>query len=344
MPTTPGGSNTYVPELTNQLVVSLSANPDSFPVNEYIQLIPVDKDTGLYPKIGREEAGRLMDTTGNQEIWADGQDAPEWGGELEEHSFVNYRTTRRQFNYRIGDKAADQASYDVRAKAASDKGEVAMRRRTQLAITAATTTGNYESTHVLTVASISGNTDKWDVSTSARSDIKRSLHTAAELIMKDSLNAVKPKDLVIVMSPGCAMKIGTSAEIVNAIIQSPEAFGMIQGKLPESQFGCPPMLYGYKVVIEDTYKVTSLKGSSATTRSIILPDATPFMCARKGSLTDGKLGVPSFSTHVMFVYEDMTVEEKHDEWNRVQKGRVVDDVQAQVAAPVTGVLFQAAVN
>lgn len=343
MATTPGGSNTYVPELTDSVVASFSANPNSFPLNKYVQLIPVDKDTGYYARIGREEAGRLQDSDLYGD-WADGSDAPTFGGELEEHSFVAYKTQRKPFNYVIGMKGQEQAAFDVRAKHAAVKAEQAMRRRTQLVINAATTTGNYDSSHVLTVANISGNSGKLDESTTARSDIKRTLNYMFELLEKDTLNAIKPEDVIFVLSGGCARKLAQTQELIDHLKGSPDAYAMFTGELKNAgKYGLPLSLYGFPVVIENTYKVTTIKGASSKTTTLILPDTTPFMCSRVGGLSDGKLGTPSFSTLGLFVYEDMTVEEETMTWDRKIRGRVTDDVQAQVIAPVSGVLLQSAV-
>ncbi len=343
MATTPGGSNTYVPELTDSVVASFSANPNSFPLNKYVQLIPVDKDTGYYTRIGRAEAGRLQDSDVYGD-WADGADAPTFGGELEEHSFVAYRTQRKPFNYRLGFKGKDQAAFDVRAKAAATKAELAMRRRTQMVINAATTTANYDSSHVLTVSSISGNAGKLDESTTARSDIKRTLNYMFELLQKDTLNAIKPEDVIFVVSGGCARKMAQSQELIDHLKGSPDAYAMFKGELKNAGlYGMPLSLYGFPVVIENTYKNANIKGASSQAVTSILSDTTPFMCSRVGGLSDGKLGTPSFSTLGLLVYEDMTVEEESDTWNRVLKGRVTDDVQAQVIAPVSGILLQSAV-
>ncbi len=42
---------------------------------------------------------------------------------------------------------------------------------------------------------------------------------------------------------------------------------------------------------------------------------------------------------MLFVYEDMTVEELHDVNNRRMDGRVVDDIAPALTAPASGVFF-----
>jgi len=343
--TVPESSNTFVPELQAGLVSSFSRNQQKFPVNKYAQIVPVDKEVGYYTRINREEAGRVLSTNGLENMWADSQDRPTENGDNEEFTFETYRTYRRSFGFVLGDKAVDQASFDVKAKAASVAAEKAMRMRTQQIVTLATTSGNYDTTHVSAVASIAGNAGTWEQSTTARSDIKRSLHHVAELLIKDSLNGISAEDIMLVMSPGCARKMALSQELIDYIKGSPDAMNQIRGEGKNVMFGLPDRLYGYPIVIEDSYKVTTKKGASSVTRAAILSDTTPFMCSRVGALVDERLpNSSSFSTLSLYIYEDMSVEEFYEKKHRRHEGFVTDDIGAIMTAPVSGFLFTSAVN
>jgi hypothetical protein len=48
------------------------------------------------------------------------------------------------------------------------------------------------------------------------------------------------------------------------------------------------------------------------------------------------------ATGVIFMLEEMTVEQKYDVDNRVNKGRVVENFGVNVVAPVSGFLFTGA--
>jgi hypothetical protein len=245
----------------------------------------------------------------------------------------------------LGDQAIGQADWDVLNQHAAIKAQQAMTARTQKAITALTTAGNYASTHTSAVASISGNTGNWSASTTARQDVKRSLNSAADLILKDTLAAVDVNDLILVMSPTCARKVSECQEIVDHIKGSPEALAQIRGELPGENaiFGLPNKLYGFTVVVEKCAKVTSKKGATKAV-SYVLTDTTPFMCARPGGLV-GVAGAPSFSTCTVFVYEkdEMSVETLDDRVNRRQLISVVDNFDTVMTAPVSGFLFTSAV-
>lgn len=339
------GSNTYVPTLQENLAISFSRNESKFPLNQYCQIVPVDKDVGLYLRMDREEAGRITDSEGRGNIWADGNDRPTHNGELEGHEFLNYTTIRRNYGGRIGHKAVKQASFALKAKQSGVFAEKAMRMRTQLAVTQMTTTGNYDATHVQTVSSITGNLGNFEQSTTARSDIKRTLHGAAELIVKDTLNGIDPSDLIFVCSPGCARKMALSQEIVDYLKQSSVSEAVLRGEIKQSIYGLPNLLYGFKVVIEDTVKVTSKKGASTVARSYILPDTTPVLMSRVGALTDERLPTAaSFSTLSLFSFEDMTIEENDDTKHRRWECDITDDFCAKLTAPISAVLFQGAVS
>jgi len=346
MPTsTPGQYTTYIPShaSSGNLVTDFSRNPDSFALSEWAQYIPVDKNEGRYVQMTVEQAGRILDTTGGDFYWPDEGEAPTGYGNLETFSWQSYVTKRYAFPFRMGELAAEQASWDVLAHHARYAAQRCMTWRTQTAITAATTSGSYAAAHTSAVSSITGVTGKWDVSTTARKDIKRSLDHASETVLKATLGAVKPEDLMVVMSPGCAKKIALSQEIVDHIKGSPSAEKELTKTLSRAnRFGLPENLYGYKVVIEDSVKVTSKKGATKAT-SYVLPDTTPFVCSRVGGL-EGIEGAPSFSTISIFLKEEMTVESKHDRDNRRHLGRVVDDFASIGVAFISGFLFTAATD
>lgn len=344
----PQGSNTYLPstEATNNLIVDFSRNAKDFSLNKYIQIVPVSKMVGRYIEMTVEQAGRILNTSLQDHIWADGEDAPSGRGNMEKFAFKPFTTTRYLYDFRVGELAVEQAEWDILAQHARIYAQQAMTARTQLAITLMTTSGNYPSANTSAVSSISGNTGKWDVSTSARLDIKRSLRYAQDVIRKATLGAVKPGDMMLVMSPGCAGKLSETQEIVDLIKQSPTAIDYVKNGLgPNASYGLPDKLYGVDIVVEDAVKVTSRKGATKAT-SYVLSDSTPFLCSRPGGLEGGKDSneSPRFSTATMFAYEDMTVESKHDTDNRVHKGRIVDNIGFVMTAGVAGFLFTAAVD
>jgi hypothetical protein len=346
MPTsTPGQYTTFIPDhaASQNLVVDFSRDPKSFALPEWSLYVPAKKTEGRYVLMTVEMAGRILNTDLADFYWPDEGEAPTGYGNLETFSWESFVTRRYAFPFRMGELAAEQASWDVLASHARYSAQRAMTARTQAAVTVATTSGNYAASHTSAVSSITGVSGKWDISTTARKDIKRSLDHAAEVIFKDTLGAVKPEDLIVVMSPGCAKKIALSQEIVDMVKAGPSAEKEITKTLSRAnRFGLPESLYGYKTVIEDAVKVTSRKGATKAT-SYVLGDSTPFMCSRPGGL-EGVEGAPSFSTFHVFLKEEMTVESKHDRDNRRHLGRVVDDYAVKIAAPISGFLFTAAVD
>jgi hypothetical protein len=343
----PSAQNTFVKDhaASGNMVVDFSRNPKEFAVSDYTQLVPTEKKAGYYLEMTVEEAGRILNTDLSDVAWPDNQDAPEDFDGTESFEFKGFRCERKKFGFRLGDLTVDQASWDIVAQHGSIHAQRAMTGRTQLAITALTTTTNYAAAHTSDVASIAGNTGKWSASTTARQDIRRSLNHAANRIRLDTLGSIKPKDLILVISPGCAKEIAETQEIQDFIKGSPSAWASVKGDLADQNqnvaYGLPPQLYGYNLVVEDAAKVTSRKGATKVA-AWVLDDARPFMCARPGGL-EGTYGAPSFSTCSVFMLEEMTVETLHDPNNRLVRGRVVEDYVVVLTAPVSGFLFTLAV-
>ena len=345
----PGGAtNTYVPstEATNNMVVDFSRNPTKFALNKYIQIVPVTKDVGYYTEMTVEEAGRIMHTDLRGHNWADGEDQPSDKGQTESFEFKAYQTKRRVFGFRIGEKAAKQASWDILAQHGRIKAQQAMTGRTQIVTTLLTTAANWPTDNTKAVSTISGVTGKWDVSTTARKDIKRSIDFGIDQIRKATLGGVSLDEIKLVMSPGCARKISVSQEIIDYIKGSPDAQKELEGKLgPNTQYGLPTYLYGVELCIEDAVKVTNRKGAAKVT-SYVWGDTTPALISRPGALvaTEDSNTAPRFSTVALFSFSDMVVESKHDTDNKVHKGRIIDDFDVRVTAGISGFLFTAAVD
>ena len=128
-------------------------------------------------------------------------------------------------------------------------------------------------------------------------------------------------------------------EIVDYVKASPEALAQIKGELGgrNTRYGLPDKLYGFETFVESTRKVTSRKGATRAVSSVF-PTTQAVLCSRVGEL-EGVAGAPSFSTLVIFAYEEMTVETKNDSDNRRTIGRVVENITAKLAAPASGALF-----
>jgi len=342
MPSFPSSSNVFVRDhnASNKMVIDFARNVKDFALNQYCQIIPVKKVAGYYLEMTIEEAGRIQFADLSNVIWPDGDTAPEGIEGLESFAWKGFETRRYAYAFRLGDLTIDQASWDIVAQHASIKARQAMTARTQLVITAATTQANYASSHVLDVPTISGNTGKWSLSTTARQDIKRSLTTAAETVLDDTLNAVNPEELILVINSALAAELTQCQEIVDYIKGSPDAYAQVRGELPNRNkfYGMPEKLYGVTLVVEATRKVTSKKGASSTTRSQVMPKTTPFLCSRPGGLV-GVADAPNFSTVVLFAQEEMTTETLRDNNNRRTQGRVVENIGAYMVASASGVLF-----
>jgi hypothetical protein len=343
----PGQSNTFVPnvEASNGLLVDYSRNPDSFALNKYIQIQPVSQSKGYYLEMNVEEAGRVLNANLGDHVWPDGQPRPSVEGNTEKHAFKLFDTERYHYGFAVGYKGAEQATWDVLGHQGRMNAQKAMTARTML-VHGILATGLTQTSAVSAISGVSG---KWDVSTTARKDIKRSLDYAIEQILLNSLGGSKFEDLILVMAPGCARKISVCQEIVDHIKGSPDALNELKGNLgPNSQYGLPTRLYGLNIVIEDAVKVTNRRGGTKTP-AFVMADTVPMIVSRPGALnspTTAKVpnAAPSFSTITLMTYEDMTVETKADDDDRRHEGRIVDDIDPIVTAPISGFRFTAAVD
>ena len=343
----PGGNSTFVPshEASGSLMIDYARNVKKFALNQYTQVKKVDKSIFYYAKMNFDEHGRIDSSTNLDNLWNDGENAPGGRAGQKEHDYLAGTTRRYVYPFTLGDKAVEQATWDIVASHAAAQAQKAMTARTMLAIAPVLTTGNHLSNHVVDISSLSGNTGTWAASTSNRQDIKRSLNHAREQMIIDSLGAIEPDDVYLVINPTLARQLTESQEIVEYLKSSPEAYAQVRGELRDSNqnvaFGLPNKLYGVNVIVEKTVRVTS-KRRATSAKSYVLPTATPFMVVRPGSL-EATYGGPNFSAITGFMYEEMTTETKRDKDNRRTSGRVVEDYTYILTAPEGAVMFQNAV-
>lgn len=352
IPVFPGAQSVFVKTFdgSGRLTVDFSRNVRDFAINKYAQIQPVNKIAGYWRKSTIEEEGRILNTDLSDRMWADGAPRPDFYGETESSQFNQFLCKRYTWGVTLGALTIDQADWAIAEEYSVKKAQQAMTGRAQLGITALTTVASWTtnlSSHTIDVTTISDssgtNSGKWSASTSARQDIKRSLNYAANQIILDTLAAINVNDLMIVMSPNCARALAQTQEIVDHIKGSPDALAQIRGELPGENaiFGLPDKLYGFPLIVEKTVKVTSRKGATRLA-SYVMPDSTPVMVARPGSLV-GLFGAPSFSTLGFFMHEEMSTEVLQEPLNRRTVISLVENYDVQILSYESGFLFTNAV-
>lgn len=333
--------NTYVPsfEASGDLVVNYSRNPKDFALNSYVTLTPVEKSTGYFLQINPDNAARIVSSTSADYVWPDGNDAPTGAWNTQDFQFAPFLTKRYNYPFRLGYKAVEQAAWKILSTHAAMAAQQCMTSRTLEVNTLLDTTGSYASGHVFSATTAGGGF--WSDGTAANPIILAGLNYAAFKIQKATIGVVRPRDLVLVISPETANAMARSQEIHTYLAQSPAALAQVRGDVPSQNglWGLPDTLYGFRLAIEDAVRVSTIKNVAGTaTTDYIKDENTAWLVARPGQLV-GSEGATSFSTCHIFVYEEMTVESKDDVDNRRHQGRVVDDRGSVIVSNVSGCKF-----
>ena len=332
-----GGLNTYVPSTnalaTGALQVEFTRAVNTFALTQYAQLVPANQMTGYYVRLNAADNVRVTDL--NEFVWPLGNDRPV--GKMNEHDFVAFTCQRYGYSFYIPNETAKQAAWDVVAQHARSKAQLAMTARSMrtataltgsAAVSAFTAVGNYYASGT----AISGGA--WTSSTT--NEIQWGVQIALQRISLATGGAVRPEDICMVMSPTIANALARTGEVKDYVKNYPAALNALQGQSTFSKYGLPEFLFGVRVVVDDSVKVTSKKGATLAS-SFVYGNAVVFV-SRPGGLI-GLEGSPSFSTCQIFAYEDMTVENWDDPHNRRIEGRVVDNSTSELVAPVSGVLI-----
>ena len=340
----PGNSNTYVRDLaaSGNLVTQFSRNVEDFAINDYVQLRNVTKDRGYYLRLNAEQAGRLVGGRLDDYVWPDEADRPRRNNGTDSFRTAEYATERYDFDFTLGYKTRDQAEWNIQDVELDNHAQQAMTARTRRFHQVLEDPTNYEPGHIQDVVALDGNSGTWAQSTTGRLDVKRSINWGIELIRRKTLAKVKKKkDFKLVMNPETARALGTSQEMVNALIQSIEGKVHWEGKVKDyTEYGLPSHLYGLEICVEDTVMVTSRRGAATIQYEDVCETGVVYMLTRPGGLNAKAGSGGSYCSLMGFLYEDMTVEVRDDVNNRRVEGHVVDDCAEVMVAPITAVRFE----
>lgn len=329
-----GGLSTFIPSTndvaTGALQVEFTRSVNTFAITRYAQLVPTTKEAGFYLRQDPTDAIRLPSL--NAHKWAKGQDRP--AGTQNSFDFLPYATERFNYGFYVPNETVQQADWDVVAQHARTKMTLAMTGRTLRAATLLADSNTWNANNYSATATAFG-FGPWNAATNVRS-IQKSIQKVMQQVQYATGGAVRPSELIMVISPTVAQGIAQSAEVLEYVKANPMSPAFLQGSELYSQWGIPPKLFGIgDIVIEDAVRVTTKKnvGGTATT-SYIMGNGAYFV-SRPGGLI-GVEGAPSFSTLQIFAYEDMVVEQWNDPKNRRIEGAVVDNSDVRVVTPVGG--------
>lgn len=331
---TPGPWNVFVPEATSQLQVEFSRRPETFAITDIMQIVPNQPTSGYFASLDSWEAVRIV--TANDHLWPDGQESPV--GVRRPLEWLQWRALRKAFPFTLGKQTVDSAKWDVVASHSRMAATLAMTSRANDAAVVYGTAANWPTgSKAATVDALLSTTGaNWYAgATAAGQFIKKSFLLILESILKNTAGVVGVGDVMCVMNPTTARQMAASPEVVAYLTQHEQAMSNLSDSRLLSAYGLPPMLYGVRMVVEDAVKVTTRRDEddSATT-AFVLADNDAVFLSRPGGLV-GNAG-PNFSTVVGFFNEEMTVETKVEDWDRMTKGRVTENYDIVLAAPLSG--------
>ena len=334
-----GGLNTYVPSTnalaTGALQVEFTRAVNSFAITRYAQIVACNQQTGYYLRLDSDDNVRVSDV--NEFAWPLGNDRPV--GKMNQHDFVTFTAMRYAFPFYIPNETVKQAAWDIVAQHARSKAQLAMTARSMrtataltgsAAVTSFTNAGNYYAT-----GTTNSGVGAWTASTG--NNIQKGIQTALQRISLATGGAVRSEDICMVISPTIANALSQTAEVRDYVKNyAAGALPFLQGGDIFSRYGLPPNLFGVSVVVDDSVKVSTRKGTTSSTRAFVYGNSAIFV-SRPGGLV-GVEGSTSFSTCQIFAFEDMTVENWDDPKDRRIEGRVIDNSTSELVSPVSGVL------
>jgi hypothetical protein len=340
----PSGTNVFVPGFsgsdTSRLIVDYSRNPKDFPVNFLATIHSVDVPQGYFAKLDPLAQARLTSSPQHYSF-ADGSQRPIQVDNVQSFSFISYFAQRYCRTQPIGYLALQNAAWDLDASTINVLANQMMTVRTNAFYGEVTNSANYLSTHTNNATSLGGGF--WSAGTTTNRYIQKTLMAAAQQIVLDTAQVVGIKDLTLVVGPTVATAMAASGEIADMVSHAyQDARQFLEFKAWSEQtalWGLPPMLYGIKVVVDESVENAVQIGATNNPTFLAGSDAAYLMTKRDA--LNSVAGSGSFSSFGFFIPkgQEMVVERFDDPLNCRVIHSLSDYWQIQMVAPESAYLI-----
>lgn len=339
-----GGANPFVPNmssLTGDIQVMISRKQSSFSTEQYCRKVLVEQPTGHYLKIDTFEQVRMIGGAADEWVWPLGNPAPE-GHNIPFDLTPTYSCVRYAPHWYIPLETSQRAVWDVMSQHAQQRVVTAMTIRarkaaTALAADASWTESGTKYANIADLGTAGGISITGNYAASS-GNIQKFFAAAANVIKFNSAGAVNPKtDIIAIMNPTTASLLAVTTEFRSYITTTPYAPGYLEGTLYPNWM-LPASLFNVaNIVLEDAVQVTSARGAASTTKSYIFPDGIVCFVSRPQGLTENAGSNFATVTEFLCSPNNLAVETWLEPVNRRYVGRVIDEIDVQVTAPLTGV-------
>lgn len=341
-------TNTFLPVPTRE-VINYIRKPSEFTINRWMQIVESPAPTGLYFQLDRDQPVRVV--TDAERRWEDGADSPAGTWNLSNFTATEFRCQRYAEPFRLGEEAVEAAqkhgAFDPIVWESMQTASQAMTNKTKNALGILETSGNWPTGTTDTASNLGGGF--WGSGTSTSPNLKQGIETVYRKIRLATNGVAKIGDLRLLLNPTDAVAISKSQEIHDYMKSSPYALPVIKGEIvdnPNVGYGLPSHLYGVEVIVEDTpYVNTYAKADGSDATADTNPGRTYAKTANSAIFVyrpeglDGVFGTRSFTTIQQFYHKyEMSVEMRHDTWQKRYEGRVIDWYVFKLVAPHTGFL------
>jgi len=333
----PNGVNTLIPlfEASGHLQIQYSRNPKSLKLNMYTAQIAAPQARGAYLEFNPNDTIRKQSSN----KWAYGTPARAGFDNQQGFEQKNFFCERYEFPTTLDKFSVDIGNFDVQKIHSQKLALQAGINRTQVVLASIVSSGNYPAANVSTATTLAGGF--LDGGTTSDPRIFKALTKAAYQIQiaTGGRAGTAGAKFGVLMSVNTALRLAYSREIREYVMQNPESLKLVTGEnenfMDSASYMLPNKLYKFDTVVEDSFINEGNPDSALDLNSPQMPDNVLIVYVRTGGFNK-EYGEADFSTFTQFVHEDMTVEMKTDDWDRLVYLRVVDNFDFKITSPKSG--------
>ncbi len=341
-------TNPFVPEASGQAIAYVR-DKKRFKLNQYVQLIKVEKPIVLYALLDPDLPVRVPNV--DYFRWAPGTYRPQMWNNTGSFQWVTVEVNRYSIGYTTDYQALDVAEgWNPKAFFNASIITQAMSLMTQRFVTLMTTSTNWPSTNTADANTLNGGAGTWATASDVPGSphflaIKKTIDAATRAITLATNGMVQKSEMKLVLGPDLANAMSETAEIHHYLARQERSINVLKGTEPDVtiDYGLPNPLYGLEVVVEDSPIVTEMPNitstAATTNRTFIYPATVANIVTRVGGV-DGNYGSPSATTLQRYFYKyDMAIEAFDRPRHKLFETYVVDQFAEVLAASRAGFLI-----
>lgn len=307
MPYVFAGPNSIFPQLDKDINIGFARNPNKLPLARYALHAPVKGQLTHYTVIDHNVNFRFPGTNKDIAAWPDGTPRPDGRNNRISVKHEPIQVNRHLHNAPHGAMSVANQTYDV---VSAQMMSLAQRAGTLRTIWAyAQMQADITASRIANAAlnTLPGNPTDITAGTVTNPIFYLALNNAAQAIHRATGGVVNESHLKVVIPPVIAIKLATSAEMLDYVARSPAAMSVLAQGFSNNRYGLPQFYKGYELVVEDTVVDSAVHWAASSLGDVFSAKQVWIVARQDKNMGSGIEGPEAVGTKYPTVFSTLAV-------------------------------------